>query len=209
MARILIADDHPIVLEGLAGLMTGAGHEIVARCTTGGEVPAAVERARPDLLLLDLHMPGEDGLQLLRRFSAGVSRRVRVVLLTSSLTDAQAAEAVRQGTDGLVLKDSAPQVLLECVQAVMAGRRWVDPEIAGRVLGAAGERRGEAQDRQMTPREREIVDLVLRGLRNRQIAERLSLTEGTVKVYLHGIYQKVGVTSRMELATKLREGPSN
>jgi DNA-binding NarL/FixJ family response regulator len=207
MARILIADDHPIVLEGLAGLLTGAGHEIVARCTTGSEVPAAVERWRPELLLLDVHMPGEDGLKLLRRFSANGSRRIRIVLLTSSMTDAQAVEAVRQGTDGLVLKDSAPRVLLECLQAVMAGRRWVDPEMAGRVLAARGEQRGDAPDRQLTPREREIATLVLSGLRNRQIAERLNLTEGTVKVYLHGIYQKVGVTSRMELATRLRLGP--
>ena len=94
MARILIADDHPIVLEGLVGLLTGAGHEIVARCSAGSEVAAAAERSRPELLLLDVHMPGEDGLQLLRRFSANGFRRVRIVLLTSSLTDAQAVEAV-------------------------------------------------------------------------------------------------------------------
>jgi two-component system, NarL family, nitrate/nitrite response regulator NarL len=208
MARILIADDHPIVLDGLVGLLTGAGHEIVARCTMGSEVPAAVEWARPELLLLDVRMPGEDGLQLLRRFSGNGSRRIRIILLTSSITDAQAAEAVQQGIDGLMLKESAPQILLECIQTVMAGRRWVNPEIAGRVFGTAGERRGEAPDRQLTAREREIVNLVLHGLRNRQIADRLNLTEGTVKVYVHNIYQKLGVTSRMELATRLREGSS-
>lgn len=205
MARILIADDHPVVLEGLAGLLTGAGHDIVARCTTGTDVTAAADRSRPDLLLLDLNMPGENGLQVLRRLPANGSRQFRTVLLTSSITDAQAAEAVRLGTNGLVLKDAAPQVLLECVQAVMAGRRWLDQEVAERLFKTMRERSGEPSDRQLTPRERDIVDLVVRGMRNRQIAERLNLTEGTVKVYLHGIYQKMGVTSRMELVTRIRE----
>jgi two-component system nitrate/nitrite response regulator NarP len=171
-------------------------------------VPAAAERSQPDLLLLDIRMPGEDGLQLLQRFSSNGSRRVRIVLLTSSITDAQAAEAMKQGVDGLMLKDSAPQVLLACVQAVIAGRRWVDPEIAGRVLGTLGEQRGDAQDRQLTAREKEIVNLVLRGLRNRQIADLLGLTEGTVKVYVHSIYLKFGVNSRMQLAAKLQEDSS-
>jgi two-component system nitrate/nitrite response regulator NarP len=205
MARIMIADDHPIVLEGLAGLLTGAGHEVVARCTTGTEVPAAVVRSHPDLLLLDLNMPGEDGLQLLRRLAANGSRPFRTVLLTSSITASQAAEAVRLGTNGLVLKEAAPLVLLECIQAVMAGRRWLDSEVAERVLGTRWEQCAETSGRQLSPRERDIVDLVQRGLRNRQIAERLNLTEGTVKVYLHSIYQKVGVTSRMELATRTRQ----
>ncbi|MFC0387479.1 response regulator [Muricoccus vinaceus] len=205
MARILIADDHPVVLEGLAGLLTGAGHHIVARCTIGTEVPAATEGSHPDLLLLDLNMPGEDGLQLLRRLPANGSRPFRIVLLTSSITDAQAAEAVRLGVNGLVLKDAAPQVLVECVQAVMAGRRWLDPEVAERILGTRGEQNARTSNCQLSPREKDIVDLVQRGMRNRQIGERLNLTEGTVKVYLHNIYQKMGVTSRTDLAARTRE----
>ncbi|WP_424136772.1 response regulator transcription factor [Roseomonas chloroacetimidivorans] len=87
----------------------------------------------------------------------------------------------------------------------MAGRRWLDSEVAERVLGTRGEQGAETSGRQLSPRERDIVDLVQRGFRNRQIAKRLNLTEGTVKVYLHGIHQKVGVTNRVELATRTRE----
>ncbi len=138
MTRVLIADDHPIVLEGLAALLAGAGHEVVARCRAGDEVPAALERCRPELLLLDLHMPGEDGLQLLRRFAAMTPPWTpRVVLLTSSVTDAQAAEAVRLGVGGLALKETPPERLLECIRQVAAGRRWVDRELGRRALEAA------------------------------------------------------------------------
>ncbi len=205
MTRVLIADDHPIVLEGLAALLAGAGHEVVARCRAGDEVPAALERCRPELLLLDVHMPGEDGLQLLRRLAAMAPPWMpRVVLLTSSVTDAQAAEALRLGVGGVALKETSPEQLLECVRQVAAGRRWVDRELGRRAVEAAA--RGEDKKHQdlLTPREVEVADLVLQGLRNRQIGERLGITEGTVKIYLHTIYQKLGISSRLELARRLR-----
>ncbi|MBX6376325.1 MAG: response regulator transcription factor [Acetobacteraceae bacterium] len=232
MSSLVIADDHPIVMEGLAALLTGAGHEVLARCTSGEEVLRVMPRLRPEVLLFDLHMPGMDGLEVLRRLNAEAAAdgrgRARVVLLTSGLTEAQAAEAMRLGADGLVLKESAPQQLLECLRQVAAGGQWVDREIGRRALAAAAvvgagtpppviagampARRGGAAGQQgvqepvrLTRREQEIVDLVLQGLRNKQIADRLQITEGTVKIYLHAIYQKIGVTSRMELAIWWRE----
>ncbi|GGG44030.1 DNA-binding response regulator [Caldovatus sediminis] len=236
MTSLVIADDHPIVMEGLAALLAGAGHDVLAQCARGEEVLEAVPRLRPEILLLDLHMPGMDGLAVLRRLNAeaqaasGGYGRVRVVLLTSGLTEAQAAEAMRLGADGLVLKESAPQQLLECLRQVAAGGQWVDREIGRRALAAAaamagggasspvasgpgtasGRRGAGGQDAapdavRLTRREQEIVGLVLQGLRNKQIADRLQITEGTVKIYLHAIYQKLGVTSRMELAVWCRE----
>lgn len=206
MTRILVADDHPIVLEGLVALLSAAGHEVVARCQTGDEVPSVMERSRPELLLLDLHIPGEDGLQLLRRFAS--TRPLwtpRVVLLTSSITDEQAAEAMRLGVGGMVLKETPAEQLLKCVREVAAGRRWVDRELGQRALQAiaAGQDKDGSPGR-LTQREAEIVDWVLEGLRNKQIAHRLGITESTVKAYLYGIYQKIGVTSRMELAVWAR-----
>ncbi len=205
MTRVLIADDHPIVLEGLAALLAGAGHEVVARCRTGDEVPAALERCRPELLLLDLHMPGEDGLQLLRRFAAMTPPWTpRVVLLTSSVTDAQAAEALRLGVGGVALKETPPEQLLECIRQVAAGQRWVDRELGRRAMEAMGRGEGKKHQDALTPREAEVAELVLQGLRNRQIGERLGITEGTVKIYLHTIYQKLGISARLELAGRLR-----
>ncbi|MBW8270535.1 response regulator [Caldovatus aquaticus] len=241
MTTLVLADDHPIVMEGLAALLTEAGYTVVARCTRGEEVLEAMPRLRPQLLLLDLHMPGMDGLTVLRRLNAAAEaapadagRRARVVLLTSGLTEAQAAEAMRLGADGLVLKESAPQQLLECLRHVVAGGQWVDREIGRRALAAAatvgagaapppsaseggtapapaaGRRGGGGagavpEPVRLTRREHEIIGLVLQGLRNKQIADRLQITEGTVKIYLHAIYQKLGVTSRMELAIWCRE----
>jgi two-component system nitrate/nitrite response regulator NarP len=235
MTSLVIADDHPIVMEGLAALLTGAGHDVLAQCPRGEEALEAVLRLRPEILLLDLHMPGMDGLAVLRRLNEeaqpapGGRGRVRVVLLTSGLTEAQAAEAMRLGAAGLVLKESAPQQLLECLRQVAAGRQWVDREIGQRALAATaamasggalspvasgpgvtpGRRGAGGQDAapdavRLTRREQEIVGLVLQGLRNKQIADRLQITEGTVKIYLHAIYQKLGVTSRMELAVWCR-----
>ena len=204
--RVLIADDHPILLEGLAALLESAGHEVVARCTRAEEVPEALERSGPELLLLDIHMPGEGGLGLLRRLATlAQPRAARVVLLTSDLTDEQAMEAISLGADGLVLKESPPELLLECIREVTFGCRWVDRGIEHRVPYAIADRPTEVgQQDSLTRREAEVATLVLQGLRNKQIAERLEITEGTVKVYLHTIYQKLGVSSRLGLAARIR-----
>jgi two-component system nitrate/nitrite response regulator NarP len=204
MARILIADDHPIVLDGLALLLTGAGHELVARCRNGDDVMEAFEKTCPDLVLLDIRMPGLDGLQLLRRLGPQNRRSARVVLLTSSIADAEAAEALALGVDGLMLKESASTALFECCSAVLLGRRWLDPALKRHTSRAAGSAGGESLEEALTARERELAALVMAGLRNRQIAEKLRLTEGTVKMYLHTVYQKLGVSSRLELVNKIR-----
>jgi two-component system, NarL family, nitrate/nitrite response regulator NarL len=199
---LILADDHPIVLDGLAQLFSlEPDFAVVARCRDGEETLRALRLHRPDVLVLDIRMPRGDGLEVLRTMRAE-SLPTRVVLLTAALQEEQLVEALRLGVGGVVLKEMAPQLLVEAVREVHAGGRWLDKGSVHRALDrllrreAGGREAAEA----LTPRELEIVRMVSRGLRNRAIAEQLFISEGTVKIHLHNIYQKVDVNGRLELA---------
>lgn len=199
--RLLLADDHPIVLDGLEQLFRlETDVEIVARCRDGEETLRALQVHRPDVVVLDIRMPRGDGLDVVRRIEAG-GLLTRVVLLTAALEEDQLVEALRLGVGGVVLKEMAPQLLVEAVREVHAGRRWLDKGSMDRALGRLlqkEESRREAAET-LTPRELEIVRMVAGGLRNRVIAEQLFISEGTVKIHLHNIYQKIEVDGRLEL----------
>ena len=206
MIRLVIADDHPIVLDGLEQLFRlETDCEVVARCRDGEETLRTVRSLQPDVLVLDVRMPRGDGLELL---AALREERLptRVVLLTAALDDEQLLVAIRRGVEAVVLKEMAPQRLLETVRRVHGGERWLEPALVARAL-ASSQREGSAGRRaeQLTPREREIVRMVARGLRNRAIAEQLHIAEGTVKIHLHNIYEKLAVNGRVELAVQARE----
>jgi two-component system, NarL family, nitrate/nitrite response regulator NarL len=199
--RIIVADDHPIVLQGLRHLLERqADFEVVATCADAATTLEAVREHRPDILVLDLRMPWRGGLDVLRALDE-VGAECRTVLLTAAVTNAEALEAVRLGASGLVLKESTPDTLLQCIRRVYEGGEWIDRDTASRAVRGTLER--EEATRQaaetLTPREIEIVRMVAQGLRNRTIAERLSISEGTVKVHLHNIYEKLGVGGRLEL----------
>ena len=203
--KILIADDHPIVLEGLVALLEASGHSVIARCASGPEVLEALQRLQPDILLLDLNMPAPDGLEIARSLTEP-ARRAGIVLLTSTLDDSQIAQAVRLGVGGIVLKESASQQLIACLDAVRSGRQWFDPEVAKRAISARGPDDPTSRPAErLTPRELDVARLVARGLRNKEVARQLSITEGTVKMYLHSIYEKLNIGSRLELANIARE----
>jgi two-component system nitrate/nitrite response regulator NarP len=153
---------------------------------------------KPDLLLIDVNMPDGSGIDVLRRLRKTGEERP-VVLLTAGLDDPQLIAADDLEPDGIVLKTSDPALLLECMDQVLQGKTWVDPEIVDRTH-AAKQRASSLPS--LTPRERELVELVRQGLRNRDIAARLGVTEGTVKVYLHSIFDKLGVGIRTELAIR-------
>lgn len=200
-ATLVLADDHPIILDGLEQLFRlEEGLEVVARCRDGAETLQAVREIEPDVLVLDVRMPGPDGIEILRQLS-GEGLPTRVVLLTAGLEDDQLLEAIRAGARGVVLKEMAPQLLVEAVRTVLRGGQWLEKGLGGRALTKLLQReRGLSEaSRLLTPRELEIVRMVARGLRNRAIAETLFITEGTVKVHLHNIYEKVGVDGRVEL----------
>jgi DNA-binding NarL/FixJ family response regulator len=199
---LVLADDHPIVLDGLEQLFRLASDvRVVGRCRDGAEALRTTLEVRPDVLVLDVRMPGTDGLEVLRRL-AGAGAATRVVLLTAALDDAQLLEAIELGACGLVLKEMAPERLVEAVRAVAEGGEWIYQGGVGRALRRMAGRHRAAQEvaRVLTPRELEIVRMVARGLRNRAIAEQLHITEGTVKIHLHNIYQKLEADGRLELA---------
>lgn len=200
MTRLIVADDHPIVLRGIEGLFDPAEFEIVALCGDGATALAHIEQGACDVAVLDISMPGLTGVEILKE----VRRRglpVRIVLLTSSIDDDALIEVVRDGVDGLVLKEAAGEALVDCVRAVCRGEQWIDREAMGRAL----RKLSAPAPARLTERETDVARLVAQGLRNKEIAFRAGISEGTVKMHLHNIYEKLGVGSRTELVLHVRD----
>ena len=205
--RVVIADDHPIVLEGLAQLFAlEKDFQVVARCHNGEEALEAVERLAPDVLVLDIRMPVRDGMAVLRELAARKSP-ARVVLLTAEANDNEILEAVRLGVYAVVLKEKASQTLVQAARAASRGEQMLDDRSVRRALDHLLRREaGVAAARKvLTSRELDIVRMVATGMRNKQIGEALSISEGTVKIHLHSIYAKLGVSGRVELTLYARE----
>ena len=203
---LVLADDHPIVLNGLERLFEGdPSFRVAAVCVDGEEALAAVRRERPDVVVLDVAMPGLNGIAVARRIQQE-GLRSKVVLLTATLSDDQLVEAVQAGVTGVVLKEMASNLLINCVRETHAGRHWIEKSLAGKALSSLLSRRREGQRAAelLTQREVEIVRLVAAGLRNKEIGARLSITEGTVKIHLNRIYEKLDVQNRVELTNFAR-----
>jgi two-component system nitrate/nitrite response regulator NarP len=198
MITILLADDHPFMRAGVETVLRGSRFEIVATAANGNEALVAIGRCDPAICIFDVRMPGCNGVEALEAMRAHGDRRP-VVLLTAEIEDRALIAAVKAGVNGIVLKDGAEDALVACLDAVAAGRRVVPHELLQRALDLSLE---GARDplHGLSPRERQIAEHVGRGMRNRDIAQSLGMSEGTVKVYLHTIYQKLGIENRTELA---------
>lgn len=195
--RLVLVDDHPVVLAGLEKLFElEPDFEVVGRCTSGEEGIRAIQQQKPDVVVLDLSMRGMNGLALLRKLDQRQQPPPRVVLLTISLSEDQMLEAFRLGVRGIVLKEMAPTLLIECIRKVHAGERWFEKTSLGLTFDRLVAPNGPAV---LTPRETDIVRMVAGCLRNKEIATRLSIAEGTVKIHLHHIYEKLGVDGRIAL----------
>jgi len=208
MMRILVADDHSLFRDGLVSLLEAAGCEIAGQVGDGEAAVDAARRLRPDLILLDISMPGLDGLQALRRIK-DERPEVQVVMLTVSDDDSTLFEALRSGAQGYLLKSLAAGEFLAMIEGLERGEAAVTRKTAARLiegLARTGERPPEAAD-QLTPRERELLALVARGLSNKAIAEKMTISENTVKYYMKNILQKLGAQNRTEAAAHaLRSG---
>lgn len=200
MTRILLADDHPMIQAAVEALLRGSEYKLVAKAGSGAEAVQSIAESDPEIVVLDIAMPEGSGLDVLRKLrSSGDGRPV--ILLTASIDESGFAEALSLKVDGVLLKSSDPALLIDCLDAVRAGEEWIDDELQLQANGAARSSNGVS----LSPRERDLVQLVRQGLRNRDIAEKLGITEGTVKVYLHSVFEKTGVANRTELAIRAAE----
>ena len=205
-ARILIADDHPIFRDGLKRLLEAErGFKVIGEACDGVEAVSLVRQLRPEILLLDLAMPRRPGIEALRELSTE-SLPVRVILLTAAAEKEQIVEALQLGARGVVLKDSATQILLKAIHAVMNGEYWVGRESVSNLVQYLRSLidSSSAASRQkrygLTPRELEIISAVVAGYANKEIAEHFKISEDTVKHHLSNIFDKLGVSTRLELA---------
>jgi two-component system nitrate/nitrite response regulator NarL len=204
--RILIADDHPIFRDGLRRLLESEREfQVIGEACDGVEAVNMVRQLKPEILLLDLAMPRRPGLEALREMSTEASS-VRVILLTAAAEKDQIVEALQLGARGVVLKDSATQILLKSIRAVMNGEYWVGRESVSnlvqylRSMVEASSKEPRKKNYGLTPRELEVVSAVVAGYANKEIAQHFKISEDTVKHHLSNIFDKVGVSTRLELA---------
>jgi len=205
MIRILLADDHPIIFSGVEALLRGTDYRIVRYVRDGAEVMAAIKAEDPDIVILDERLPSRHGLDLFLELRAKGDRRP-VIILTGSMSDRRAAEAIDAGVNGLVLKHAAPDSLMTCLEEVRGGGRWIEQKLLQRALDrATGRELDGSPFAKLTPREQAIVRLAADNLRNQEIGTRLGISEGTVKVHLHNVYEKLGLTNRIDLLMLIRD----
>ena len=203
--RLVIADDHPIVLGGLIHIFANEpDFWVVGSAHTGDEAVNAVRQFRPDILVLDLRMPGKDGVAVLRELRREKAE-TRVVVLTAENSD-EAIEAVRLGAAGIVLKDLAPHLLVHCIREVRAGRQWLEKSVATRVVNRllADEHASRARTVRLTDRQMQIARMVVDGMSSKAIARKLAISEGTAKLHLHRIYEKLNIDGRIALVKYMR-----
>jgi DNA-binding NarL/FixJ family response regulator len=202
--RLVLADDHSVVLQGMRTFLAlEQGMEICALCADGAEAVEAVTLHRPDVLVMDVSMPRLAGIEAHERLRAA-NIRVPTVLLTASLSDDTLVRCFRASVEGIVLKESAAEVLVEAIEAVARGERWIPLALTARALDLMA-RPQPGPGAQLTAREMEIVRRVAEGAANKVVAAELGIAESTVKLHLHSAFTKLGVRNRTRLSLVARE----
>jgi DNA-binding NarL/FixJ family response regulator len=199
---IIVVDDHPVVLRGVVTLLNeDKTFEVIASCANGAEAIDTIRNLRPALALLDMNMASPNGLQILKTVVAE-NIPTRVIFLAASLSDHEIVAATAGGAYGIVLKETAPETLISCLHAVAAGQKWLPAKLVDGALERTLERHAQIArvEHLLTRREIEVMLKVADGLPNKEVGSQLNISEGTVKIHLHSIYNKVGVSNRTSLA---------
>jgi two-component system, NarL family, response regulator LiaR len=201
--RVLVADDHAVVRQGLRTFLElQEDIEVVADVADGRAALAAVSEYDPDVVLMDLVLPEVDGVEAIRRI-ASERPRTRVIALTSFLDDDKVFPAVSAGAAGYLLKDVEPPELVRAIRTVHRGEALLHPAVAARLMGEYATTGGSRESvDNLTPREREVVELIARGLSNKRIALELGISEKTVKAHVSSILAKLGLTDRTQVALR-------
>lgn len=201
--RVLLADDQAMVRAGFRMILESEPDmEVVGEAESGDAAAAAAARLRPDVVLMDIQMPGGDGLEATRRITGHAGSRTRVLILTTFERDAYVYEALRSGASGFLLKNASPEDLVHAVRVVSGGDALLAPSITRRVIGEltrrpAGAARAGADLDSLTPREHEVLAMLARGMSNAELADELYVTEGTVKTHVSSLLGKLGVRDRV------------
>jgi DNA-binding NarL/FixJ family response regulator len=198
--RVLIVDDHAVVREGLRSFLElQEGIAVAGEAADGAEAVDAVERLRPDVVLMDLVMPKADGVEAMRLLRER-GATARVIVLTSFLDDERLLPAIRAGAAGYLLKNAQPQELARAIRTAHAGEALIDPAVAARLVDALASDRPDDRYDELTPRERDVLELIGRGYSNKRIAHELGAAEKTVKNHVSHVLAKLGVTDRTQAA---------
>ena len=199
---LIAADGHPVYLLGLKHLVAAQSNmKLLACCGSAGKVLEALSGQQPDVLMLNINLPDMDGLELVRNLKNQASFRSKVIVVTEELDDEQTIEALRLDIQGVILKTMPMRLLIQCIHKVAQGGQWLEKDSLGSafekmLLREAGARRLATI---LTPREIEVMSLVAHGMSNREIAAKLVLAEGTIKIHIHNIYAKLDINNRVDL----------
>jgi len=203
--RILVADDHPLMLSGIEAVLRDSDFEVVGTARDGAQALELIPVVRPDVLILDIAMPHRGGMDVVRTLRARHDKRI-IVLLTAHISDADLIEALDLKVQGILPKEGAETLLVACLREISTGGQWIERSIMQRALSLAMQgSKSETRLSLLTLRERSIAQLITRGLRNRDIGAELGVTEGTVKLTLHRIFAKLDVANRVELAMLMQK----
>jgi DNA-binding NarL/FixJ family response regulator len=209
--RVMIVDDHPLVRSAVARALEGDGIVVVAEVATGEEALALAPTLSPDILLLDVELPGMSGIQLVRELAPRLPA-TKIVMLTVSSADRDLADAMRNGASGYLTKDVSPEALVRAIRGAQDGELAMSRRLAARLLPHIWRRKlpddGSADEplENLTPRERDVLRLLSDGLSDRDIASAMTVSRRTVETHVSGILHKLGARNRVEAARRYREG---